>query len=163
MLGVANVDLVLLDDGDVHSKTFSTRVQQQMNSVYYSRHRLSRTYNTQAIQRVNLCISESLTISVVCPPQSRCKCLVVSVSTIKVIADLLPEEVAINDWLIFILQNLFGGIVLSPEEAQVFLNAPCSLKRCDFRVEVGLEEKWDAGMICEGMGLKAEIDPLTIH
>lgn len=33
MLGVANVDLAL-DDGDVHSKTFSTRVQQQMNTVF---------------------------------------------------------------------------------------------------------------------------------
>ena len=54
-------------------------------------------------------------------------------------------------------------MVLSPEEAQVFLNAPCSLERRDFRVEVGLEEKWDAGMIYKGMGMKAEIDPLTIH
>jgi len=53
--------------------------------------------------------------------------------------------------------------VLSTEQAQIFLNAPCGLERCDFRVEVGLEEKWDADMICKGMGLNAEIDSLTIH
>jgi hypothetical protein len=58
---------------------------------------------------------------------------------------------------------LFGGRVLSTEQAQIFLNAPCGLERCDFRVEVGLEEKWDADMICKGMGLNAEIDSLTIH
>lgn len=46
--------------------------------------------------------------------------------------------------------------MLSPKEAQIFLNAQCSIKRCDFRVEVGLEKEWDAGMICKGMGLMAE-------
>ena len=135
-----------------------------MNSVYYNRHWLSRTYDTLAIQRVNSCFSESLTISVVCPPVSLSeKYLVVSASTIKVFADLLPEEVTINDWLIFLLRNYFGGMVLSPEDAQVFLNAPCSLERRDFCVEVGLEEKWDAGVIRKCMTLKAEIDLLTIR
>jgi hypothetical protein len=41
------------------------------------------------------------------------------------------------------------------------LKATCSLEWCDIRVEVGLEEKWDAG-ICQGMGSKTEINPLTI-
>jgi hypothetical protein len=54
-------------------------------------------------------------------------------------------------------------MVLSPEGAQVLLNTPCGLERCDFCVEIGLEEKWDAGMVCKGMGSKAEIDLLTIH
>lgn len=56
------------------------------------------------------------------------------------------------------------GMVLSSEEAQILLKAPCSLERCDFGVEVGLEEKWDAGMICKGIDLEAaEINPLTIR
>ena len=46
---------------------------------------------------------------------------------------------------------------LSPEEAQIFLDAPCSIKRRDFCVEVGLKKEWDAGMICKGMGSKDEI------
>jgi len=71
------------------------------------------------------------------------ECLVVfALITSKVIADLLPEEVAINNWLIYLL-NLFGGIVPFREETQIFLYAACSLEGCDFRVKVGLEEKWD--------------------
>jgi hypothetical protein len=64
----------------------------------------------------------------------------------KVIADLFPEEIAINNWLINILLSLFGGTVLFRVEAQVFLNATCSLEWCDLCVEIGLEEKWDAGI-----------------
>jgi hypothetical protein len=65
----------------------------------------------------------------------------------KVIADLLPEEVAINNWLIYLLfLNLLRGIVPFRNEAQVFLNATCSIEWCDFRGEVGLEEKRDAGI-----------------
>jgi hypothetical protein len=77
------------------------------------------------------------------------KCLVVFAPIVnKVIANLFPEEIAINDWLINILLSWFGGTVLFRVEAQVFLNATCSLERYDFCVEVGLEEKWDAG-ICQ--------------
>lgn len=75
----------------------------------------------------------------------------------KVIVDLLPEEVAINDWFIYLFLNLLRGTVPFRDGAQVFLNATCSLKWCDFRVEVGLEEKWNAG-ICSRAGLKIEID-----
>jgi len=56
-------------------------------------------------------------------------------STIKVIVDLLPEDVAINDWLIYLLRNLFEGMVLSLKSVRV------RLEQCNFRVEVGLEEK----------------------
>ncbi len=66
----------------------------------------------------------------------------------EVIADLLPEEFAINDWLIYLFLNSFGGMVLFRDDAQVFLNATCSLEWCDFCVEIGLEEKWDAS-ICQ--------------
>ncbi len=60
---------------------------------------------------------------------------------------------------------MFSGIVLSRDEAQVFLNAPCSLERCDFRVEVGLKEKWDAGIdqSIEGVRMKTAMNPLTIR
>jgi hypothetical protein len=56
-------------------------------------------------------------------------------------------------------------MVLSRDEAQVFLNAPCSLERCDFRVEVGLKEKWDAGIdqSIEGVRMKTAMNPLTIR
>ena len=78
------------------------------------------------------------------------KCLVVFAPPVinKVIADLFPEEITINDWLINLLSSLFGGTVLFRVEAQVFLNATCSLKWCDCCVEIGLEEEWDAG-ICQ--------------
>ena len=77
------------------------------------------------------------------------KCLVVSAPGMnKVIADLLPEEITINDWLINLLLSLFGGTVLFRVEAPVFLDATCSLEWCNFCVETGLEEKWDAG-ICQ--------------
>lgn len=72
------------------------------------------------------------------------ECLVVfALITSKVIADLLPEEVAVDDWLIYLL-NLFGGTVPFREESQAFLDATCSLEGCNFRVKVRLEEKWDA-------------------
>ena len=75
------------------------------------------------------------------------ECLVVFGSIVnKVIADLFTEEIAINDWLINILFRLFGGTALLCVEAQVFLNATCSLERCDFRVEIGLEEEWNSGI-----------------
>lgn len=77
-------------------------------------------------------------------------------------ADFLSEEVAIYDWLVYFLRNLFGGMVLFCDEVQVFLNATCSLERRNFRVKLGLEEKWDAG-ICQGMGSENNINPLTIH
>lgn len=100
--------------------------------------------STLVIQRVNWCIPyHFLWLAHDCLG----KCLVVFALLIvmdKVIADLLPEEVTINDWLIFV----FGGIVTFGDEAQVFLNAACSLEWCDFGVEVGLEEKWDAS-ICQ--------------
>ena len=77
------------------------------------------------------------------------KCLVAFAPVMnKVIADLFPEEIPINDWLINILLSLFGGTVLFRVEAQVSLSATCSLEWCDFRVEIGLEEKWDAD-ICQ--------------
>ena len=44
----------------------------------------------------------------------------------KVIPDLFPEEIAINDWLINLLVSLFGGTLLFRVEAQAFLNATCS-------------------------------------
>lgn len=66
----------------------------------------------------------------------------------KVIADLFPEEIPINDWLIDLLLSLFGGVMLFGVGTQVFLDATCSLERCNFCVEIGLEEKWDAG-ICQ--------------
>jgi hypothetical protein len=74
--------------------------------------------------------------------------LVVFASMIKVIADLFPEEIAINDWFISLLLSLFGGTVLFRFEAQFILNATCGLEWCNFCVEIGLEEKWDAG-ICQ--------------
>ncbi len=45
------------------------------------------------------------------------------------------------------------------------LNASCSLERCDFRVEVGLKEKWDAGIdqSIEGVRMKTAMNPLTIR
>jgi hypothetical protein len=61
----------------------------------------------------------------------------------KVIVDFLPEKVAINDWLVYFLQNLFVGMVTFCDEVQISLNATCSLEWCNFRVEVGLEEKGD--------------------
>lgn len=64
----------------------------------------------------------------------------------KVIADLFPEEIAINDWLINLLLSLFGGALLFRAEVRVILNATCSLEWCDFRIKIGLEEKWDAGI-----------------
>ena len=77
------------------------------------------------------------------------KCLVVFAPTInKVIADLFPEEIPINDWLVDPLLSLIGGVVLFRVDAQVFLDATCSLERCDFCVEIGLEEKRDAS-ICQ--------------
>jgi hypothetical protein len=93
------------------------------------------------------------------------KCLVVIALLLivnKVIADLLPEEVAINDRLIYLLSNLFGSMVPFRDQAPVFLNATCSLEWCNFRVEVGLEEKWDAGSLSRA-GLKTEINILTIR
>lgn len=95
---------------------------------------------TLVIQRVNWCIhyhpcGSPTTVSVN---------LVVFVSiVIKVIADLFPEEIAINDWFISLLLSLFGGTVLFRFEAQFFLNATCGLEWCDFCVEIRLEEKWD--------------------
>jgi hypothetical protein len=71
----------------------------------------------------------------------------------KVIADLFPEEIAINDWFINHFFSLFRGTVPFRVEAQVFLDATCSLEWCDFGVEIGLEEKWDAG-ICQERILK---------
>ena len=77
------------------------------------------------------------------------ECLVVfALIMSKVIADLLPEEVAINDWFVC-LWNLFEGMVPFRDETQVFLDAACSLEGRDFRVKVGLEEKWDAGIYQE--------------
>lgn len=68
----------------------------------------------------------------------------------KVIADLFPEEIAINNWFINHLLSLFRRTVLFRVEARVFLNTTCSLEWCDFSVEIGLEEKWDAGIcICQ--------------
>jgi hypothetical protein len=66
----------------------------------------------------------------------------------KIIADLLPKKIAINDWLINLLLSLFGGTGLLRVKAQVILNATCSLEWCDCCVEIGLEEKWDAD-ICQ--------------
>jgi len=74
------------------------------------------------------------------------ECLVLFVPIAnKVIADLLPEEVAVDDWLIYLLSILFGGVVLFRDLAQVFLDAAYSIEWRDFRVKVGLEEKWDTG------------------
>lgn len=63
----------------------------------------------------------------------------------KVIADLFPEEIAINNWFINQLLSLFGGTVPFRVETRVLLNTTCSLEWCNFSVEIGLEEKWDAG------------------
>ena len=77
------------------------------------------------------------------------KCLVVFALVMnKVIADLFPEEIAINDWLINLLLSLFGRTVLFRVEAPVFLDATRSFEWRDFCVEIGLKEKWDAG-ICQ--------------
>jgi hypothetical protein len=68
----------------------------------------------------------------------------------KVIADLFPEEIAINNWFINHLLSSFGGTVLFRVKARVFLDTTCSLKWCDFSVEIGLKEKRDAGIcICQ--------------
>jgi hypothetical protein len=94
------------------------------------------------------------------------KCLVVFVPIMnKVIANLFPEEIAINDWLINLLLSMFGGTALFRVEVYVLLNATCSLKWRDVCVEIGLEEKWDAGMICQERALKKRprYNPLTIH
>jgi hypothetical protein len=77
------------------------------------------------------------------------ECLIVFALIItKVIADLPPEEVAINDGLVCLLSNLFGGMVPFRDEALVILNATCSLEWCNFRVKVGLEEERNA-TICQ--------------
>lgn len=77
-----------------------------------------------------------------------CDCLVVFALMNKIIADLLPEEVAINDRFIYLLSSLFGGMVPFRDVVQVFLHATCSLERCNFCVKVGLKEKWYAS-ICQ--------------
>jgi len=101
---------------------------------------------TLVLQRVNWCILYLLLWST---HNYLGECLVVFAPILnEVIADLLPEEFAINDWLIYIFLNSFGGMVLFRDDAQVFLNATCSLEWCDFCVEIGLEEKWDAS-ICQ--------------
>ena len=115
-----------------------------MSSVYCNCHCL-----TLVIQRVNWCIHYHPCSS---PLISLGKCLVVfaPIMNNKVIADLFPEEVAINDWLINLLLSLFRGTVPFRVEAQMFLNATCGLEWRDFCVEIGLEEKWDAG-ICQDL------------
>jgi hypothetical protein len=80
----------------------------------------------------------------------------------KVIADLPPEEVAINDWLIYSFRACLEDGAFRVE-AQVFLKATCSLEWCDSCVEVGLEEKWDASMICQERMFEDRDNPLTIH
>ena len=96
------------------------------------------SYNTLEIQQVNSCLQDFYNLHAL-PTSLSENALVASAST-KVITDLLQKEVAINDRLIFLLRSLLGDMLLSPEEAQIFLDAPCSIKRCDFRVKVGLEK-----------------------
>ena len=108
-------------------------------------------YNTVVVQRINQCICLFSYHLCNCAHNRLGEFLVVIVSTIdKVPADFLPKKVAIHDWLVYFPRGLVGDMVLFCDKVQVLLNATCSLERCNIRVEVGLKEKWDAG-ICQGM------------
>ena len=125
-------------------RDFDLPAQQQINHHWFSQS--YDTLVTHVIQQVNSDISyPSLWLA----HNGLRECLVVfAPARNKIIADLPPQVVSINDWLICFLLTFLGGMVLFLTEAQVFLKATCSLKWCDSRVKVRLEEKWDAG-ICQ--------------
>ena len=85
-------------------------------------------------------------ISVARPHKLSREHLVVFARTIsKIITDFVPEEVAVDCWLVY-LANLFGGMVPFRGATRVFLNAAYGLEWSDFCSEVGFEEKGDAGL-----------------